>query len=196
MKRAERAAVGPLWRALRQELGTLRAARVIGAVLRGKMRSEPFAALGPPQDECDELSRKQCGDAVLIYRTVARLADDETALRVVRAAIVAGGVRFLDEMIPPLPSSDLGAFAREIASRFFNAESETGAAEDDQSFEMTVTRCRFVELLAAVDASKLAPLFCEVDSVYFGGGERPIKLGRTKTLATGGDCCDFRFERA
>lgn len=195
MRNAELASIRPLFASLWRELGVLGTARVVGDVVRAKAQREPFAKFGPPVDERDELSRKQCGDVILIDRAVSRVAGGDVALRIAREAVTAGGIRFLDDMIPPLPTSGLGEFAKQVASRFFNAEADTRADEDDQAFHMTVTRCRFVELLAAANASHLAPLFCEVDSVYFGRAGQPIKLGRTQTLATGGTCCDFRFER-
>ncbi len=53
--------------------------------------------------------------------------------------------------------------------------------------------CASCKFLARQGAPELAPYLCTVDTIYselFGWG-----LMRTKTLAEGGDCCDFRFKR-
>lgn len=67
MRRAERAAVVPLLRALRREVGLWGSVRVLSAVALGRARGEPFAVLGAAVDERDRLSRKQCGDVVLLH---------------------------------------------------------------------------------------------------------------------------------
>lgn len=176
---------------LRETLGLWGTTRVFARMLWYKLRGYPFGRLPAPVDERERLSRLQCGDIVLLDRAVRGVAGAGAGLEVSRRAVLAGGAPFLDAMIPPLPDGGLGAFAQTVAARFFNAEGEAAADESARTFSFTVTRCRFVELLHAVDAAHLAPLFCEVDDAYFETGK--IALERTSTLAGGGACCDFRF---
>lgn len=191
VRAAELAAGRAVINALRRELGITDTLRVIARIIRDRLRGRPFGHLGPPVDERDRLSRAQAAELILLDRALRRVRNGDVALRIARAAVIAGGGRFLSLMIPRLPSGDA---AGALADRFFNAEGET-AAEADRAFTFTVHRCRFVELLAAAEASHLAPLFCEVDAVHFARADVPVRLTRTKTLATGGDCCDFRFDR-
>lgn len=187
--RAERRAARAVVRALVDAVGVAGTARVVARVAFESSRGEPFARLGAPVDERERLSRRQAAPLVLLARAVERQRDRTTAVAVARTAAIAGGQRFLSLMIPPEPSI---ASAAAAVARFFNAEGDT-AFEDDTTLAFTVTRCRFVELLAAIGESHLAPIFCEVDAHYFADRTQPIRLGRTTTLATGGPTCDFRF---
>jgi hypothetical protein len=196
MRRAQLGAFADILRAMIRELGLVSTTRVMRHVIGARLRREPFAHLGPATDDRERKTRAQAADLVLLDRALREVTgDDALALALCRDAVVAGGLRFLSAMIPPLPATGLGTFATELAGRFFNAEGDARADADDQSFDFTVRRCLFVELLGAVDASHLAPLFCSVDEVYFARDDQPLRLTRTKTLATGGDCCDFHFER-
>lgn len=102
---------------------------------------------------------------------------------------------FLSKMLSTSrPPERLIAAIPPMVQSFFNAEGESVIGED--YVEFTVTACRFVELLSRVDAAELGPIFCKVDKVYFAQPEVPVKLKRKSSLATGGACCDFRFERS
>ncbi|MCA9679023.1 MAG: L-2-amino-thiazoline-4-carboxylic acid hydrolase, partial [Myxococcales bacterium] len=114
--------------------------------------------------------------------------DDATALALCRVAVHAGGVAFLDAM---LPATDLAARAAEVAGWFFNATGTVSQVDDELRFD--VTACDFARLLPRLGAGHLAPLFCEVDRIYFDEPRRGVLLRRSRTLATGGDGCDFRF---
>lgn len=194
LKIGDKAATRAVKARLRADLGAWKSTRVLARVLWSKLCGAPFAGLGEPEDERDRLSRRQCGDVVLLYRAISAVSgDEELALSICSDAVVAGGLPFLDAMIPPLPETKLGAFAREVAGRFFNAEGDAEADDARRTFSLTVRRCRFVDLLTAVGEPQLMPLFCAVDDAFFGEGHRPVRLERTQTLASGGPCCDFRF---
>jgi len=135
---------------------------------------------------------------VQLHRALRRRVGAERAYALTRDAVCAGGLVFLGGLLGELdPARDAGRDdvverLGELAGRFFNAE---GALEMDgeRAVRFDVSRCRFVELLDAIDARELAPLFCEVDRAYFTPDRSPIRLGRERTLAGGDDRCDFRF---
>ncbi len=193
LRQGELAGARALLGALLRRLSIYAAARVLYHVARDKLRGEPFASLGPPADQRDQLSRRQCGDLVLLDRAVRRAADAETALAVAREIAHAGAVCFLDAMLPDFNAAQLRSAAPTLVGSFFNAEGIARIDEDTQELTFTVERCRFVELLRAVDAPHLTPLFCEADDIYFATDRRPIHMDRTQTLGTGGDSCDFHF---
>lgn len=190
----ERVAARTVWQQLRLRLGGWSAIGVLLGVAWQKLRGAPFRELGPPRDRRDRLSRRQCGDLILLDRVVRRTSDAETAMAVARAAVLAGAVPFLDAMLPDAGLDELAQLGPTIVEGFFNAEGEASVEGDDFCFE--VRTCRFVELLGAADARHLAPLFCEADNIYFDGKRKLITLRRTQTLAKGGDHCDFRFSRS
>lgn len=191
LARGERHAALTLLSLLRRHLGVARAALLLGRLLAHKARGEPFAHLGKPTDQRDRLSRRQCADVILLDRLLTPALGPEQTRAILRQIVVEGGVRFLDQMVPDLSPEQLRDQASSLAGRFFNAEGTVRAGDDGVSFD--VSRCRFVELTRAADASHLAPLFCEVDASFF-GQHRPIKLERTRTLASDGKPCDFRFK--
>lgn len=53
--------------------------------------------------------------------------------------------------------------------------------------------CAIIKFLRAEGAEELAPVLCELDWPHT--ELLDIELVRTKTLAQGGECCDFRFRR-
>ena len=60
-------------------------------------------------------------------------------------------------------------------------------------FRMDITQCPYNRYLRELDCPELTKLFCEND-VYSYGNLPGLKFTRTKTLGTGGDCCDFKME--
>ncbi len=60
-------------------------------------------------------------------------------------------------------------------------------------FRMDITRCPYNKYLTEAGCPELTKLFCEND-VYSYGNLPGLKFTRTKTLGTGGDCCDFKME--
>jgi hypothetical protein len=195
LKKGERAAVGVAFRALYANFGFAGMLGILGRVAGAKLRGEPFSALGPPVDERDRLSRRQVGDLVLLDRAIRHKYSDEMAMSACRTLTLAGGVVFLDAIVPHLAPDKLGDMAGKLVDEFFNAEGRSTLV-DANTFRFDVTRCRFVDLLSKVDAAHLVPLFCEVDSGFFDGKRRPVLLQRTQTLATGGSHCDFVFTSA
>ena len=92
---------------------------------------------------------------------------------------------------------------RDYMMAFFLAEKNAGLhdfdviEDSDKAIGINVTYCAFCEiphLCGIVDACEPG---CYSDEVVFPGHLAPlgIRFVRTKTLARGGDCCDFRWER-
>lgn len=59
-------------------------------------------------------------------------------------------------------------------------------------YDVTITGCLWHTACVESGCENLCRLFCDVDDVTY-GGLRKIGFTRTKTLAYGGDCCDFHF---
>jgi len=192
IRHAERIAARALLRRMRSELGFAQTAGVLARVAWWKAKGYPFIDLGPPKDERDRLSRRQCADLILLDRALRSVAGRDVAMSLVREAVLAGAPPFLEAMIPDLTPLGLADEASGLAERFFNAEGESRLV-DDHHFRFEVRRCRFVELLAHARATHLGPLFCEADLSFFDGAHRPITLSRTRTLISGGPSCDFHF---
>jgi len=98
--------------------------------------------------------------------------------------------------------NDFKAF-RDYLMAFFAAEKEAGlhdyevVEDSDRAIALNVTYCAFCEIPRLCGIVEACDPSCYSDEVFFPGHLEPlgIRFVRTKTLARGGDCCDFRFEK-
>ena len=60
-------------------------------------------------------------------------------------------------------------------------------------FRMDIIQCPYNKYLTELGCPELTQLFCDND-IYTYGNLPGLKFTRTKTLGTGGDCCDFKME--
>lgn len=92
---------------------------------------------------------------------------------------------------------------RDYLIAFFEAEKKDGlhdyeiVEDSDEAIAINVTYCAFCEIPRLCGIVEACDPSCYSDEVFFPGYLEPfgIRFVRTKTLARGGDCCDFRFER-
>ncbi|MBR1568168.1 MAG: L-2-amino-thiazoline-4-carboxylic acid hydrolase [Lachnospiraceae bacterium] len=59
---------------------------------------------------------------------------------------------------------------------------------------LDILSCPVVNALAEIGMPEVAPVMCAIDQVY-SKGYRGIKFRRTKSVAEGDDCCDYRYKR-
>jgi len=98
--------------------------------------------------------------------------------------------------------NDFQAF-RDYLVAFFEAEKEDGlhdydlVEDSERATAINVTYCAFCEIPRLCGIVEACDPSCYSDEVFFPGYLEPLGLRfvRTKTLARGGDCCDFRFEK-
>lgn len=64
---------------------------------------------------------------------------------------------------------------------------------DKEEIAFDCHRCIYVEVTTLLGCPDLCCAFCENDYITYGALEPKVKFVRTKTLAEGGDCCDFRL---
>lgn len=62
-------------------------------------------------------------------------------------------------------------------------------------FGFDVTYCAYWEYLKQMNAPEVGRAYCQGDNYIAGHLTPAVVFLRTKTLATGGDCCDFRYRR-
>jgi hypothetical protein len=185
---------------LRRALGAVSAAATIAEVIAAQVRGEPWRVLGPPVDRRDELCRRQSGGAVLLHRALVSRVGKDRAFELLRAIVLESGLDFASALMGDIdPARDAAgdldktrAVLEELVGRMPNAEGEI-TVESRTEARFDITRCRFADLLRAVDAPEIGPIFCEVDDAFFVPERTPVRFRRTLTLATGADKCDFRF---
>lgn len=59
---------------------------------------------------------------------------------------------------------------------------------------LDILSCPVVNALAEIGMPEVAPVMCAIDQVY-STGYRGIQFKRTKSVAEGDDCCDYRYTR-
>jgi hypothetical protein len=92
---------------------------------------------------------------------------------------------------------------RDYLVAFFEAEKKDGlhdydiVEDSDEAIAISVKYCAFCEIPRLCGVVEACDPNCYGDEVFFPGYLEPlgIRFVRTKTLARGGDCCDFRFEK-
>ena len=62
---------------------------------------------------------------------------------------------------------------------------------NNHQVKFDMTACPYLKLCKELDCEELAPIFCATDDLCYGNMHPCLKFTRTKTLARGGDCCDF-----
>lgn len=94
---------------------------------------------------------------------------------------------------------DPWAAYRQYARAIARADNETGGhvfemVEDtEEAIEMNVSYCAWYEIASALGVKEACLASCYSDDV--GWPAMGIGFQRTKTIAAGADCCDFRFLR-
>lgn len=63
--------------------------------------------------------------------------------------------------------------------------------KQENGFAADMTVCPYVETCKKYGCFELAQFFCKSDDITYGNMHPKLVWGRTKTLGTGGDCCDF-----
>ena len=97
--------------------------------------------------------------------------------------------------IPGLYQKTPGIMKKLIVSKFGeNAGFKFTEKECKNGFAIDMTKCPYFETCKKYDCPELTQFFCKSDDYCYGNMHPKLIWGRTKTLGTGGDVCDFRLE--
>ncbi len=132
-----------------------------------------------------------------VYRQLTGPLGEDRAVDAIRAAVEAAAVeagRAFARQAPGGPS--LAHFATVVDRwRQGGALAVDGPRLRGNVLELTVTRCRYVELYRSMGVpDRLAPvLSCARDAAFARGYHPALELDRSPTLADGAPACRFRF---
>ena len=185
--------------ALARSLGWWGALRV-GLSLALGGGGDPFAHLGPAEDERERLSREQARLAIRLYRVLLQRTSAERALVVAGHVIEAGAIEHLERTLGDLDVREYGALEQDERVRrvqgwidsFFTATTTLDEVHDER-VSFTVTACALARLCREAGHPELAPAFCRGDALYFAARTPPVDLERPHTLAEGAATCPFRL---
>lgn len=181
-------------------IGWFRLPGVLCSVLWGEIRREPWRALGPPSSDKEKRSRKEMGQAVLLFRALRDRFGQERAYELIGDVVKEAAVIQISGFIPKkllenwreLEPATRDAMLKEALDRFPNSHSESLDADRD-SFKYVISRCEFHELANALGQPELASVFCAGDGLFFEREVPGAVFERPTTIASGGSCCDFRI---
>lgn len=67
-------------------------------------------------------------------------------------------------------------------------------ADDENSLAFNMHHCFYIEVLNYYGAPELTPVFCKLDDILMAAMPASIKWGRTQTIGTGAEYCNFRWD--
>ena len=183
------------------ELGAGKAMKVLwhlGTIMR---QGGAFAHLPPHEDDRINASRDQLKLAVNLYQALLKVVDEPTAFKHTRRIVLLSSVMLLRSVYPSFEGGDFTALvdggdqakaSARLAKEFPFADTRpAGLTQSTIGFDVLV--CRIPIVLAEVGAERLAPIFCEVDRMYFPIYAPEVEMTRTSTRIEGAEVCDFRF---
>jgi hypothetical protein len=185
---------------LRREFGFRKSVEIMLEIGRRDVMGRPFRGLPPAVDPKEAATRAELAPAVNLYHVLLEQRPAPDAFAVARRIILNSSLVHLRSIYPSFQGRDFLALADGDPRKAGERLGAEFAFADTTVIEMTrerasfdVVRCRIPGVLAQVDASALAPIFCEVDSIYFPIYEPNVDLRRTGTIIRGGTVCDFRL---
>ncbi|MDY6974453.1 MAG: L-2-amino-thiazoline-4-carboxylic acid hydrolase [Thermodesulfobacteriota bacterium] len=150
---------------------------------------------------------RQIIDNTALFAAMTEITGKEKTLAIHREAIdkIAGPMNDIIE--PPVNQfqqmDDTFKAYRDYLMAFFEAEKNAGIhdyeviEDSDKAIAINVTYCAFCEIPRLCEIVEACETGCYSDEVFYPGYLEPlgIRFVRSKTLARGGDCCDFLWEK-
>lgn len=143
-----------------------------------------------------ELRRIEANVIKPIYEEMAAELGDDTARRILRAAIrrnaIEQGRTLAAESEAPV---GIAGFAKLLERWKANdALRMEVLARDDERFDFNVTRCRYAEMYRDMGLGDVGALLsCNRDGAFCEGYDPRLELTRTRTIMSGAPHCDFRY---
>ena len=108
----------------------------------------------------------------------------------------------IEKMVPAVQSvMKLGLYRKmpdicdNMLDKLFGKEAgfESREVKDAPKFARDMTVCPYYETCKKYGCPEITQFFCKSDDVLYGNLHPKLVWGRTQTLGTGGECCDFRL---
>ena len=141
------------------------------------------------------------------FIAIKNIVGSERAVEIAREVMEASAYEPMLLCLPPADDVRATGQPFEVMTEYMRAMPAAGeqggshvmsVTEDSpNAFEFDVMWCVWLELAKLAGVPEACIPNCHADDLVFPDyfGDLDISYKRTKTLACGGDCCDFRFER-
>lgn len=193
---------------IRKHLGLLSSLRLLYTTGREKQRLSRVDMTPVRQKGLkSESFIKQRVEDTAQFSAMAKIAGKEKTLAITHEIMDKVAIPLNDLIMPPveqfLQMEDIFKAQRDFLMAFFIAEKNAGLHEYEviedskDAIAINVTYCAFCEIPRLCGIIEACDPSCYGDEVSIPYALEPlgIRFIRTKTLARGGDCCDYRFER-
>ncbi len=154
----------------------------------------------PPADDLNDVGvlRRREIEARIVAPLLERLAErfGSDVYEVARDVIVDVARDQGAALAEQVGETTLPAFAAGLGAWSADGALETEFRElSDDTFAFDVTRCRYAEMYRELGMEELgATLSCNRDASLIEGFNPNVRFTRTRTIMSGADHCDFRFE--
>ncbi|MBR1797795.1 MAG: L-2-amino-thiazoline-4-carboxylic acid hydrolase [Clostridiales bacterium] len=136
-----------------------------------------------------------------VYKALQKYTSKENALQMMKdyAPIIGEKMRkkyWRFTSIPGIPSliwANFEKIMKVAGSEKAGYKSVLHGVKGNQA-GLDILSCPVVNALVEIEMSEVAPVMCAIDQVY-STGYRGIQFKRTKSVAEGDDCCDYRYVR-
>ncbi len=185
---------------VRRTLGRVSTLSVLLEVGRRNALGHPFRHAPPPSDEQEAATRNELAPAINLYHVLRDRLGESRAFDVARRVILNSSLLHLRSIYPDFPRDSFTALvaggrdeaSRRLATDFAFADTEVLEISDTRA-AFDVVACRIPGVLEFAGAERLAPIFCEVDELYFLIYEPHVRLERAGTIVGGSERCPFRL---
>lgn len=184
-----------------KRLGWKKTLLLLPNLLIRQIKGEPFKSIAKSKEIKDKKSRQLIKDAILVYRALLDILEQNYAEALIREIIRESAITQLSLLIPPICSKQVLEMQSDqrkekfcdIINQFPNADWSLEVA-DDTVFEFVIAKCRLVELTELAGHPELKDAFCAGDSIYFEKYQSDILFNCKKKIGEGESLCNFKFE--
>lgn len=136
-----------------------------------------------------------------IYRALQKYVSKEEALQMMKDYAPQIGEKMRQKFwrftsIPGMPSliwANFEKIMKVAGSEKAGYKSKLYGIQGNEA-GLDILSCPVVNALQEIGMPEVAPVMCAIDQIY-GNGYRGIRFKRTKSVAEGDDCCDYRYTR-
>ncbi len=163
-----------------------------------KYAESEYLGLERAEPNADKTSRSYVFPAVAIYRAIEHYASGE-ALEIMRSYGTKNGIKLKRlfgriTSLPGMPSlmwKNMDKIAAKLSDGY---EVENLRVEEDKCF-LDVISCPLYDKAKELGSPEAVQMICCMDKEYM-KGFRGVAYERTKSVAEGDDCCDYRLTKS
>ncbi len=163
-----------------------------------KYANAEYLKLKADKPDADKADRSRIFPVVAVYRAIEHY-DKENALSVTRAYGTKKGLKMKKKYLritslPGIPAL-MWKNMKKIIKKLCDGYEVKNLQVDESKCFMDVTGCPLYDRAQALGTPEAVQMICCMDKEYM-NGFRGVDYKRTKSVAEGDDCCDYRLTKS